>query len=182
MCQGYDVVKMRLKQVYVIDSQSYLTTATGSCTLCENPLTSSRFEKLPIAVQDWLVNSNCRLGLFSSSLSPVSSLVGSVSSVIQNDWRTAVGLAGSTSLQLEGSRSAVSDFASARARVDKSLFTLQQLHYSQYSYRLFSSPPLHSVSQREAFSLPTSLNTSTLPMYHRFIAIYGTHYIYQEEV
>uniref|UniRef100_A0AAY5KPZ1 MACPF domain-containing protein n=1 Tax=Esox lucius TaxID=8010 RepID=A0AAY5KPZ1_ESOLU len=112
MCQGYDVVKMRLKQVYVIDSQSYLTTATGSCTLCENPLTSSRFEKLPIAVQDWLVNSNCRLGLFSSSLSPVSSLVGSVSSVIQNDWRTAVGLAGSTSLQLEGSRSAVSDFAS----------------------------------------------------------------------
>lgn len=101
--QGFDVVTLQLKGAYVINSQSYLITTTNSCTLCENPLMGNRFEKLPLSVQDLWVNSSWSVRLSSSALTSVSSLVGSVS-MIQNDWRTAAGLAGFTNLQLEGSQ------------------------------------------------------------------------------
>ncbi|KAL1021225.1 hypothetical protein UPYG_G00010380 [Umbra pygmaea] len=178
MGRGIDVVTLQLKEACVIDSQSYLTSTTNSCTLCENPLMGNRFEKLPISVQDWSVTHSCRLGLSSSTFSSVSSLVGRVS-VVQNDWKTAVGLAGFTGLQLEGSQSPVSVFASARAKNDKSLFALQEFSCSHYSYRLFSHLPLQRDFLQEVLSLPQRLNSSSLPMYRRFIATYGTHYIPQ---
>lgn len=129
--EGFDVVTLQNKGAYVVDMQTYLTP-TNTCTLCTNPLMGDQLQKLPLSVLDWRALSSCQQSLSGSVFSSVSSLLESSSSSIENDWKVGIGLAGVANLQLAGSRSAESNFASHRQRVDKTSFTSHQITCTHY--------------------------------------------------
>ncbi|XP_048096565.1 perforin-1-like [Alosa alosa] len=159
--EGFNVVTLQHKGAYVIDMQTYLTP-TNTCTLCTNPLMGNQLQKLPLSVLDWRAFSTC-----------------SSTSSIENDWKVGMGLPEVANVQLEGSQSAESKFASHRQRVDKTSFTSHQLTCSHYRYRVPSAPPLSPEFQQHVDSLPHEYSIDTAYLYRRFINTYGTHYIQQ---
>uniref|UniRef100_A0A667XA62 Uncharacterized protein n=1 Tax=Myripristis murdjan TaxID=586833 RepID=A0A667XA62_9TELE len=126
--QGFDLVRMQHSASLVFDTQTH----TNTCMLCQNTLMGNEYQKWPSIMSFWgAENSQCT---FSSSLYlSVGSLVeGVMSPVVDNAWRKDLGLEGSSSQQLVGSRSTVASYALAWARSDQSLFTLHQLSCSEF--------------------------------------------------
>ncbi|XP_078144270.1 perforin-1-like [Centroberyx gerrardi] len=179
--KGFDLVKMQRAAGLVLDAQKFLGP-NHDCNVCENPLMGNKLQKLPLTMSTWSAQSSCD-PLSSSVHTSVGSLVGGLTSpVVGSAWGKDLGLSGSTSQQLEGTKSAVASYASAKAGSDKTLFTLHQLSCSQYSYSLYDQPLLHPDFNQQMLSLPKSLTSATLPTYRRFISIYGTHYISQAKL
>ncbi|XP_070962187.1 perforin-1-like [Oncorhynchus clarkii lewisi] len=169
---GYDVVTLRQKRASVFDVNSYLA---NSCMVCVNPLMGGELQKLPLHMKDWRAESDCKRKTLSSYYYSVSSLVDDIAFFIANDWKAGLKLE-NVDLQLAGSKSKVSGFASAHSNADKSSFSFQQFTCSVYSFSVPSKPPLSLDFQRRVASLPHHY-TSNSEAYKDIIDTYGTHYI-----
>ncbi|KAI4877247.1 hypothetical protein NFI96_014307, partial [Prochilodus magdalenae] len=176
--EGFDVVTLQRKGVYVSDVQTFLTPSS-TCTLCENPFMGGELQKVPLAVLDWRAVNYCNLQISGAVFSSVSALLESSSMVIENDWKVGLDLAGVANLQLGGTNSFESSFATSSIKVDKSYFSSHQLSCTYYSCRVPNIPPLNSEFRQHLLSLPKENTSDAMQQYRRFIAIYGTHFISQ---
>uniref|UniRef100_A0AAR2JT11 MACPF domain-containing protein n=1 Tax=Pygocentrus nattereri TaxID=42514 RepID=A0AAR2JT11_PYGNA len=176
--EGFDVVTLQHKGVYVSDMETFLKPS-NSCTLCQNPFIDGQLQKVPLSVLDWRAVNRCNLQISSGIFSSASALLESSTSVIGNDWKVGLNLAGLIGLQLAGSKSTESRFANSRIEVDKTYFSSHQLSCTYYSFRLPNLPPLNPEFQQHLLSLPKGNTSNAMEQYRRFIEIYGTHYIRQ---
>uniref|UniRef100_A0A3B4DIF3 C2 domain-containing protein n=1 Tax=Pygocentrus nattereri TaxID=42514 RepID=A0A3B4DIF3_PYGNA len=169
--EGFDVVTLQRKGVYVSDMETFLTPS-NSCTLGQIPFIGGQLQKLPLSVPDWRAVNRSNLQISSAVFSSASALLESATSAIGNDWKVGLNQAGLINLQLAGSKSTESRFATSRIKVDKTYFSSHQLSCTYYSL-----PPLNPEFHQHLLSLPKGNTSNAMQQYRRFIEIHGTHYI-----
>ncbi|XP_030623584.1 perforin-1-like [Chanos chanos] len=174
--EGYDIVKLKTTNTYVIDVESYLHP-TNSCTLVKNSFFKNAWQKLPISVVDWRSFDSCDFGFQSFRFPSVTSLLQSLSRYFQNDWKVGLNVPKAKSLHYVGTKSQIHEFATSFASGGKSSFASHSFACSYYSFRLTSKPPLSHTFFQDIRSLPKYYCKSTREQYRHFIDIYGTHYI-----
>ncbi|XP_063740282.1 perforin-1-like [Eleginops maclovinus] len=174
--EGYDVVTMKRKG-YAVDVKTYMTPA-GTCKLCRNPNQGNELQKLPVSAVDWRAFTRCYTYIHSTVHTSVSSLLSSFTS--QNSWDWKVGLNFmDSSLEVGGTLSSASSFATARSREDHYSFSTHRFTCRHYNFRVPSNPPLSTEFSKDVAHLPSTYNAYTKAKYRRLISVYGTHYIRQ---
>uniref|UniRef100_A0AAY5EDL5 MACPF domain-containing protein n=1 Tax=Electrophorus electricus TaxID=8005 RepID=A0AAY5EDL5_ELEEL len=164
--EGFDVVTLQHKGAYVSDMQTFLTPS-NSCTLCENRHMGSQLQKVPLSVLDWRAFSRCNLDISSAVFTSIGALLESSKNVIENDWKADLDLVSLVQLQLAGSKSSESGFATSRVKVDKTYFSSHELSCTYYRSGLIAV---------NCYALPVIYDDL---LFRSFIDIYGTHYIRQ---
>uniref|UniRef100_A0A665TWX6 MACPF domain-containing protein n=1 Tax=Echeneis naucrates TaxID=173247 RepID=A0A665TWX6_ECHNA len=82
-----------------------------------------------------------------------------------------------SNMVLGGTRSALYNFAEAKSREDRFLFSINSVNLRLYGYRVSNKPTLSSEFTRDVWELPRVYNSSTKEHYKEFINTYGTHFI-----
>ncbi|KAK1801508.1 hypothetical protein P4O66_004570 [Electrophorus voltai] len=139
----------------------------------------SQLQKVPLSVLDWRAFSRCNLDISSAVFTSTGALLESSKNVIENDWKADLDLVSLVQLQLAGSKSSESGFATSRVKVDKTYFSSHELSCTYYSCRVSHPTPLSSEFHQHLLSLPNSSTADAMQQYRSFIDIYGTHYIRQ---
>ncbi|XP_029999380.1 perforin-1-like isoform X2 [Sphaeramia orbicularis] len=158
--EGFDVVTLRRKGVYLINVGAYMTSH-GSCRLYPNPLQGNRLQKVPVSVEDWRPDTDCELHQDHS-----------VHTSIRLDLD-------STDLNARGGRSTVLDFVRSRMQEDRQTFSCHRISCTRYRLGLMPTPRLHIDFRKDLEKLPSHYNSSTEKDYQDLIRTYGTHYIRQ---
>ena len=109
--EGFDITTMAQKGAFVIDLQQWARN-DSTCTLCTNPFTEDKKQKLPVSVVDWRADQRCHMKVSSSVYRSSEALVTSSTSSVENDWKIGLDLAkgkGTASLMLAGSHSKLAE-------------------------------------------------------------------------
>ncbi|XP_029363520.1 perforin-1-like isoform X2 [Echeneis naucrates] len=174
--EGFDVVTLQHKGAYLFDIQTYLNS-NGTCTLCSNPHQGNELQKIPLSVVDWRAFTKLDSGVHSTVHESVSSLVETYASQGNRDWKGGLHLKRVSNMVLGGTRSALYNFAEAKSREDRFLFSINSVNLRLYGYRVSNKPTLSSEFTRDVWELPRVYNSSTKEHYKEFINTYGTHFI-----
>uniref|UniRef100_A0A665TXU4 MACPF domain-containing protein n=1 Tax=Echeneis naucrates TaxID=173247 RepID=A0A665TXU4_ECHNA len=159
--EGFNLVTLQRTGAFLIDVYSFLSP-NGTCILRRNPLQGNMLQKLPLSVVDWRAFRRCKVGISSS-----------MHTSLGLDFLKFVGV------EVGGSHSVASGFASAKTKVDRYTFSRHSATCKHYSYRVSEKPPLSYEFSQVLKNLPSSYNISTRAQYRRIIETYGTHYIRQ---
>ncbi|XP_023286326.1 perforin-1-like [Seriola lalandi dorsalis] len=176
--EGFDMVTLRRKGAYTIDVKTY-ATPNGTCILRRNPLQGNVLQKLPLSAVDWRAFSRCRLQLYNSKHSSISSLLHKHTDEDSNSLKVGLDLTKFVGLEVGGTRSTAYSFTTARSKEDHYTFSTHRVTCSHYSYRVSDTPPLSYEFSRDLANLPSSYSVSNKTQYRRLIETYGTHYIRQ---
>uniref|UniRef100_A0A673VVA4 MACPF domain-containing protein n=1 Tax=Salmo trutta TaxID=8032 RepID=A0A673VVA4_SALTR len=151
--EGFDVVTLKRKGAYLIDLKTYLSPSK-TCTLCSNPLQGNELQKIPLSVVDWSKH-------LSSPLNEAKDV--------------------GASIEMGGSQSDVTIFATTKTKEDRHSFFSQNLRCRHYSYRTPNTPTLSNEFRKDIDRLGSFSETSKV-QYRRLIDTYGTHYIRQVDL
>ncbi|XP_072537968.1 perforin 1.5 [Salminus brasiliensis] len=174
--EGFDVVRMQRKGAYVINVKAHMVD-NATCTLCKNRFQGGQVQKLASSMLDWRPFSRCSKQLSSALHHSIDSLVKSSTSLINNNWGTALSLEDLGKVILGGSHSDIAKFSQSQNTMDKATFALHEISCTYYSYRVTDHPELSAEFSKHVLRLPRSYEEKTKPFYRKTINTYGTHYI-----
>ncbi|KAM9769416.1 perforin-1-like [Menidia menidia] len=179
--EGFDIVTMRGKGAYIIDTESW-KLQNDTCRLFRNDYLNREIQKVPASVVDWRALPRCRMKVSSTLYDSVENLVNDSTSSVSNDWKIGLELPVDPSVTVGvgfgGTHSRVSEFAMKKSKSDRYTFTRHAVHCDFYRYRMTDNPPLSQAFVSALNSLPPYSSASKI-RYRNLIDTYGTHYITQ---
>lgn len=134
--EGYDVTKMQRKGAFVINTEVW-RRKDKSCSLCTNPYMDREKQRLPISVVDWRSSQKCSIKISSSLYQSSEDLVSSITSSIENNWGTNLGIdvsRNSGSFITAGANSKLAEYSMEKTKKDKFNFASQSISCAFYRY------------------------------------------------
>ncbi|XP_059809184.1 perforin-1-like [Hypanus sabinus] len=182
--EGFDVVTLDRKGVYVVDVESW-SHPGGACKLCRNTLMRGRWQRLPLAVVDWRAQRRCQRAVKSRLFHSASDFSSSVSSSVDKSWSVGLGISKysvSVGVTVAGSKSRAMSFAYSKGQSAHYSFSSQKFHCRLYRYRLRNPPPLASEFSNQLKQITSSSYAGARHQYRQLVQTFGTHYIQSVEL
>ncbi|KAL2101340.1 hypothetical protein ACEWY4_003101 [Coilia grayii] len=177
--EGFDITKMQRKGAFVIDMNLW-RRENNTCMLCRNPYQEGKMQKVPRPVVDWRPSQKCSIKVASSQYQSSESLVSSVTSSVENNWKADLKVDAKRadgSLMLAGTQSKVAEYSMEKTKKDKFTFLSHKMVCSYYSYRVSNQPPLHPEFHRAINQLPKKYTSENKQRFYKLIDNFGTHYM-----
>ncbi|XP_061905414.1 perforin-1-like [Entelurus aequoreus] len=177
--EGFDITTMERKEAFVLDMDKW-ERKDKTCTLCINPFLKKAQQKLPLSVVDWRPKQVCRLKDASTLYRSSESLVNSMTSVVENNWKFGLNLnlkKFGANLMLAGTNSKLAEYSMQKTKTDKFSFVSQKMSCEYYSYRVSVEPKLHAEFQKALKKLPKTYSPSNKQHFYKLIETFGTHYV-----
>lgn len=134
--EGFDITRMQRKGAFVIDMNLW-RRENNTCLLCKNPYQEGKMQKVPLPVVHWRPIQKCSMKVASSQYQSSESLVRSVTSSVENNWKADLKVETKRvdgSLMLAGTNSHVAEYAMEKTKRDKYTFLSHKMVCSHYRY------------------------------------------------
>ncbi|XP_061702194.1 perforin-1-like [Syngnathoides biaculeatus] len=177
--EGFDITEMKRKGAFVLDMNQW-KHKDKTCTLCSNPFLANVKQKLPLSVLDWRSKQSCSSNLASTLHRSSESLVNSLTSTVENNWKSSLDLnvkAIHAKFMLAGTHSKIAGYSMQKTKRDKFSFTSQKIACEYYSYRVSSKTPLQRDFKNALKDLPKIYSPQFKQRFYKLIENFGTHYI-----
>ncbi|XP_063074311.1 perforin-1-like [Engraulis encrasicolus] len=177
--EGFDITRMQRKGAFVIDMNLW-RRENNTCLLCKNPYQEGKMQKVPLPVVHWRPIQKCSMKVASSQYQSSESLVRSVTSSVENNWKADLKVETKRvdgSLMLAGTNSHIAEYAMEKTKRDKYTFLSHKMVCSHYSYMVSNRPPLHPEFQYAINQLPKKYTTENKRRFYKLIDNFGTHYM-----
>ncbi|KAG7219049.1 hypothetical protein INR49_007158, partial [Caranx melampygus] len=134
--EGFDIVTMKRKGAYVIDTESW-KLENGTCRLYRNSYMNGAKQKVPVAVVDWRTLPMCNLMVSTTEYDSVEALVNGSTSSVSNDWKIGLDIPVHPSVTvgvgLGGSHSRDATFGMEKSKKDRYNFFRQSVYCNFYN-------------------------------------------------
>ncbi|KAM9744865.1 uncharacterized protein ACNS7B_009378 [Menidia menidia] len=174
--EGFDITRMERKGAFVLNMEEW-KLKNGKCTLCKNPFLRGEQQKLPLSVVDWRAKGSCSAQVSSQLFKSSESLLSSIDSSVENNWKVGLGFKTGPSLMLAGTNSKLSKYSMEKTKNDKFSFTSDSISCEYYSYRVHKNHKLHREFRKAVEQLPKVYSQENKEQFYKLIDDFGTHYI-----